>query len=179
MITTDMVFHLPFDPEALKSLPGAKTHVRHLSDMATYYANQEAVQRLLATNPLIYEFVECEYQGTERGLSFGTTRILPGTIGHEYYMTKGHYHLNGGDEIYIVLRGHGVMLTQTRDGRVQTDELAPGQFYYAPGHLGLRTINTGNEDLLFFGIWVPYIEHDYDTIARTGFSKRLMRDSTM
>ena len=166
---------LPLELEAFTSLPTAKTMVRHLSDMAGYYADQEAVRKLLPGNPLIYEFTECEYAGQERGLSFGITRICPGTVGREYHMTKGHFHLNGGDEIYIAVRGKGMLVLQAPDGRVESHEMVPGRLHYLPGNWGHRTMNIGEQDFIFLAVWVPGIEHDYDTVARAGLRKRVLR----
>jgi glucose-6-phosphate isomerase, archaeal len=175
MMEWNVPFAASLEPEALAALPMAKRIVRRLSDMPGHYSDQEAVKSLLPADPLIYDFWECEYAGTGRGLSFGMTCIYPGVVGSEYHMTKGHYHLNGGDEIYVPVRGQGIILVQTRKGEAQTFNLVPGQFLYVPGHLALRTINTGDEELSVFGIWAPNIEHDYETIARTGFRRRFLR----
>src|SRR3954451_19064875 len=50
-------------------------------------------------------------EGTEGGLFFGITRLQPGTIGNEYMMTKGHYHvIENRAEFYWCIEGEGMLL---------------------------------------------------------------------
>ncbi len=170
-------FALPLELSEIQALPGADKSVRRLADMATLYHDREAVEALTATNPLIYEFGGLESRTPEQTLSFGVTRICPGTVGREYFMTKGHYHLNAGDEIYLALRGEGLVLLQSRDGRRQEVPLAVGQLAYIPTGWAHRTVNTGETDLLFISIWPARIEHDYETIARSGFPRLVVKDA--
>src|SRR5258708_40028146 len=108
-------FSLPLDLDALRSLPSVHRVVRHLSDMKRIYHDQEAVAAILSKgDPSIYEFLELANPTSDDSLSFGLTRISPGTIGREYHMTKCHFHVNAGDEIYVGLDGRGMLVLQSR-----------------------------------------------------------------
>ncbi len=166
-------FNIPLDPQLLVNFPFGNVLQRRLSQLRDYYQNQEAVVDTLASSdPIIYEVWELEYEGEGRGISLGTTRILPGTIGGEFYFTRGHFHAeDDGDELYVVLEGKGALATFTHDGESEVVEMFPGNLYYVPGNLAHRTINIGNEDFVFLSIWPPHIDHDYGSITETGFPK--------
>jgi glucose-6-phosphate isomerase len=102
--------------------------------------------------------------------------IEPGTIGDEYYMTKGHFHQDlSAPEIYLTLSGRGILLMQTRDGQLEVHDMQPGSITYIPGEWAHRTINTGDEPLVFFGVWPVSAGHDYESIEESGFLRRVIR----
>lgn len=163
-------FSLGLQPKILESIGVATKFVRRLSDMKDFFSDSHAVEKTLSIeDPVIYEYWEAEYEGPGRGLSFSVTRIRPGTVGQEYYMTKGHFHTTDGDEVYLALQGHGIMLLQNREGEAQELEMVPGKLCYVPTTWAHRNVNTGSEDLVFLCIWPPKIESDYQIIARNGF----------
>ena len=168
--TTVNPFNLVLEPRAFQSFRGAKEIVRRLSDMTDLFSDEQAIARALANDdPIIYRFWEVEHEGSDRELSFGLTFIYPGRVGREYHMTKGHFHTTDGDEIYVVMRGQGLLLLQTRAGEAQTLEMSPGHLCYVLTGWAHRTVNTGDDDLVFLSIWPPNIEHDYETVAQNGF----------
>lgn len=169
-------FDLSLDLAVLQALPGADRSVRRLGDMRGLYDDQDAVVAMLAEHdPIIYEFGWLESKTLDRSLSFGLTRVHAGTVGREYYMTRGHFHLKAGDEIYLTLSGEGLLLLQTRDGRRQEVPLAVGKLAYVPTGWGHRTVNVGETDLVFLSVWPARIDHDYDTVARTGFPRLVVK----
>jgi len=163
-------FNLALEPTAFQSHQGAREIVRHLSDMTGFFTDKHATEIILSDdNPVVYKFWEVAYEGSDRGLSFGITRIYPGRVGREYHMTKGHFHTTDGDEIYVVMRGRGLLLLQTRGGEAQAVDMVPGSMCYVPGGWAHRTVNTGDDELVFLSIWPPNIGHDYETVAQNGF----------
>lgn len=172
----DMLFKAlssPLDLSSFLSVHADKVTPRRLTHLKDYFSDRQTVREVLAKDdPLIYEVWEVEYAGPGRGLSYGMTRLFPGTIGNEYFFTRGHFHSGDlGDEMYVVNSGKGVLLLSTRDGYCETLDLTAGQMVYVPSHLAHRTINIGTEELLFLSVWAPNIVHDYDTIAERGFPK--------
>lgn len=160
---------------SFRSVEGAESNVRRLSDMVDYFADNEALQRALAAGDrVVYEFVELTQEGSDGVLSFGLTRIRPGLVGREYHMTKGHFHTHGGDEVYLVSEGRGVLVLQSRQGDCRAIDMAPGSMYFVPGQWAHRTVNTGDGDLTFLAVWPGDIEHDYETILREGFCKQVL-----
>jgi glucose-6-phosphate isomerase len=175
MGTILMPFNLTVQPRDFDLFQGARRIVRRLSDMRGLYTDKEAMERLLAVDdPIIYEFWEVEYEGSDRGLSFGITRIYPGKVGREYHMTRGHFHTTDGDEVYVVMEGQGLLLLQTKEGEAGTIEMIPGHMCYVPARWAHRTVNIGEHDLVFLSIWPPHIEHDYRTVAQSGFAQMVV-----
>ena len=169
MATFNIPFRLGFDPQELSSFAATKTVERRLSDMPGYYQDKQAAEQLGGENPLIYRFWEIENHNAPRGLSMGVTTIFPGTIGREFYMTKGHFHSSEGDEIYLTLNGQGKLMLFSRDGDHQEQDMLPGSLCYIPTAYAHRTVNTGDDEFTFLAIWPPVIAHDYESIVRTGF----------
>ena len=151
---------------------------RRLSDMAASYGDQAAVKVTLATDdPIIYDFYAIKDLPGLQQLWFGLTKIAPGTVGDEYYMTKGHFHAReaDGDEIYIVISGRGHLVLQSRAGEAQVIEMTPGGLYYTPASWAHRTVNSGAEELVFLSVWTSQVAYDYETITRqNGFPRRVV-----
>lgn len=159
---------LGFEPPA--GLDSTPLQVRRVSDLQNYYADKDAVRELLAAgDPEIYAYWAIEYDGGGSGLSYGVTTIQPGVVGREFYMTKGHYHLAPGDEIYLAISGHGTVLLRNDAGEVKSYELKPGRMVYIDEAWGHRTVNDGADPLVFVSIWSPGTGHDYDRVLREGF----------
>ncbi len=176
MTQTINPFTLSLNPEAFqKTFPGSSSQ-RRLSTLKNYFSDVTAADSILKKDdPVVYEMWEMENEAPGRCLSFGITRILPGKVGKEYYFSRGHFHTAGdGDELSIILSGRGILLMHSMDGKSETMDMSPGQMCYVPGRMAHRVVNTGNEALVFFCIWPPKIDHDYETIVRTGFPKLVL-----
>ena len=81
---------------------------RRLSDMNLMYADRDEAMRILSDegDRLIYEVQGVELPDEEGQIPHCTTRILPGRVGDEYHMTKGHYHARREQgEVYFGLSG--------------------------------------------------------------------------
>ncbi len=153
----------------------AATYTRRLSDMRGYYRDPEAEARLLADDPLIYTYGESFATEVEGQLRFGSTIIQPGRVGDEYFMTRGHYHARPeAGEVYLALRGHGMLVLDRRDGRGEALELRPGTVAYTPPGCAHRAVNVGDEPFSFFSVWPANAGHDYASIQRDGFSLRVV-----
>lgn len=153
---------------------GASNHwLRHLSEMRKMYQDQEAVAELLrAGDPLIYEVYEIPVPEEAGQLVQCVTIIQPGRVGSEYYMTKGHYHKKRDRaEVYLCLSGRGYLLLQTEAGDSRALELKPGTAAYVPPFWAHRTVNVGDEPLVFYGVYPADAGHDYEAIeGQCGFS---------
>jgi glucose-6-phosphate isomerase, archaeal len=108
---------------------------------------------------------------TEGGLFWGTTTVHPGMVGDEYFMTRGHYHTKlNRSEFYLTLRGEGALLLMSADRQVRSEPMHAGTLHYIPGETAHRVANTGAEQLIFTACWPSDAGHDYESIARDGFS---------
>ena len=143
-----------------------------LSDMLSFFQDRLAVRELLPNNPLMYRVYLTHRDSDAHGLCTGTSVIEPGQIGREYYMTRGHFHLTShAPEVYLTLRGHGLLLMQTRSGEIAIQSMEPGVMNYIPGEWAHRTVNTGPVQLIFFAAWPVSAGHDYDSITHSGFAQ--------
>ena len=154
------------------------TYQRRLSDMPGYYHDRAAVERILADegDRLIYEVQGIVLPEVEGQLPHCTTRILPGRIGAEFHMTKGHFHARREQgEVYFGLSGQGMLLLQTEDGQTSEQPMRAGTAAYVPPYWAHRTVNIGDDDFVFFSVWTAEAGHDYATIERDGFRKLVVQ----
>ena len=120
---------------------------RKASDMRGHYEDKAALERLIAAgNPLHYEVFEKSVPEEYGQLMYCISKLEPGLVGREYFMTKGHYHevIETG-EIYLCLRGEGLMLMKTKDGRFASQAMERGKMVYVPPYWAHRSVNTGSE----------------------------------
>jgi glucose-6-phosphate isomerase len=160
-----------FNPQT-GTIAGAAPLPRYLSDLQGVFADEAAYQAALAHgNPLIYSVTGIEPAHGEGDLHYGLGVLMPGRIGAEYYMTKGHLHRwRPAAEVYIGLSGEGMLLLEAEaNGECSTVPLRPNSAVYVPGATAHRTINTGTTPLTYLGVYPAAAGHDYETIARRNF----------
>jgi glucose-6-phosphate isomerase len=166
-----------FNPEHGFTEPDSVTE-RRLHDLSGVFADTAAYEAAcLAGNPLVYSVQIFTPGGGEGDLHVGYGTIEPGTVGSEFFMTKGHVHERAEmAEVYIGLRGKGYMLLQdVRDGGNRAVELGEGRIVYVPGHTAHRTVNSGSGRLAYFGIYSAAAGHDYRRIAEDDFDAVVLR----
>ena len=154
--------------------PIIKQH-RALKDISGIFHVQEALSAMdLEQTAYTVQAWMPEKEGTEGGLFFGTTNILPGKVGNEYFMTKGHFHARANrSEFYLGIQGEGMLLLMDRNRNTWAEKMFPGSLHYIPLDVAHRVANTGNTTLIFSACWPSDAGHDYDEIAKNGFSARL------
>lgn len=169
-------FKLPFDnPVPTRS----DNHIkRHLSAMKGQFLDTEAFEKALNNeDTLLYEVHEIKRPEKPGELLHGVSILHPGTIGQEYYMTKGHFHtVIDTAELYYCLKGQGKMVMETPEGDWSVKDLSPETVLYVPPRWAHRTVNTSeDEDLVTFFIYPGNSGHDYGTIESQGFSKLILK----
>jgi len=153
-------------------IEGAPLVKRYLSDLRSSFYDQEAYDKALNEgNPLVYMVSAVEPANGDGDLHYGLGVIYPGKIGDEYYLTKGHLHAwRPAAEFYIGLQGKGMMLLEDEMSKESiAAPLEPHQVVYVPGHTAHRTVNVGDEPLMYLGIYPAKAGHDYTTIAQNNF----------
>lgn len=156
------------------TIPGAHAvQSRHLSDLKGLFSDPAAEHALMADDPLLYEVFEAAEIPKEDGhLLFSTTVLRPGTVGNEYFMTKGHYHARADRaELYYGLSGEGLLLMQTPEGRIDAQPMRAGAACYVPPFWGHRSINTGPDNLVFLAVYPADAGYRYGPIADEGFAE--------
>lgn len=148
--------------------------VRTLSSMRGQYLDQAAYDAMLAQDDtLLYEVYEINRPAVAGELLQGVTVLHPGKVGDEYFMTKGHFHavLETG-EVYLCLRGSGMIVMETPEGDWNVQEFRPGNAVYILPRWAHRTVNvSASDDLVFFFAYPGNAGHDYGTIEQRGFHK--------
>jgi glucose-6-phosphate isomerase len=145
---------------------------RRLSDMTGMYL--EGGER--DDDPLIYRVYGIPVPATTGNVLSSTTVIEVGTVGREYFMTKGHFHeVRDRAEIYVGLAGEGRLVMATEDGAHAVEPMRRGAVNYVPGGWAHRSVNVGDEPLVFFAAYVADAGHDYATIEAQGFPVLVVR----
>lgn len=149
---------------------------RTLGDLAGIFRDT-AARKALDPSTVVYRVQSYQPvpEGTEGGLFWGTTFLEPGLVGDEYFMTKGHLHSKRErGEYYVTVSGQGALILMAEDRTTRFEVMTPGSVHYIPGRTAHRVANTGRETLSFTACWPSDSGHDYETIARLGFSARLL-----
>jgi glucose-6-phosphate isomerase len=148
-----------------------ETEIRYLDDMKIVLYDKAWAKA--APNFEVYYM----QRGIEEkdGLRYDITIIPPKMLGQEFVKTKGHYHIGGYQELYIVLEGAGFFLMQKRgEGKIQDVcyvEAAKGDCVLVPSFYGHVTINP-TPARLKMGNWISKeYKADYESIeTKGGFS---------
>ena len=162
-----------FDPQ-IGEIDGRGKIVRRLSDMGASFVDPQAYSSALrADDPVLYHTSQVEDQTGDGDLHYGLGVLLPGKIGDEYYMTKGHIHAwRPAAEVYIGISGRGMMLLENEiTGECAAVPLEKDTIVYVPGNVSHRTINVGDAPLVYWGILSSRAGHDYGAVAQRNFSK--------
>jgi glucose-6-phosphate isomerase, archaeal len=150
--------------------------IRLLRDIAPIFKDQDALksmspEMLCYTIQLYFPVAE----GTPGAMGFGNTSIFPGKVGNEYIMTKGHFHAKReSSEFYWGVQGKGMLILMDRDRNTWAEEMYPGSLHYIGTNIAHRVANTSDTTLIFGASWTSDAGHDYETIARNGFSARVL-----
>lgn len=154
--------------------------LRRASDMRGYYQDGEALEELIRKeeDPVHYEVFEKDIPEEYGQLRFSVSKLQPGIIGEECFMTKGHYHsVAQTAEIYLCLRGEGYMVMKTLEGRSKVEPMTPERLLYVSPYWAHRSVNTGNEPLISLCIYPGEAGHNYGGIEKEGFLQRIyLRD---
>lgn len=146
-----------------------------LSSLKGIFEDDQAFQGL-DINQAIYRvssFLSVR-EGIQGGLFMGITYLMPGKVGDEYFMTKGHFHTKKDRaEFYWGVEGEGALILMNESREVWAERMFPGSLHYIPGGVAHRVANVGDSTLIFSACWPSDAGHDYATIAQNGFAKRL------
>lgn len=150
--------------------------VRRAADMRGYYADPEALETSIDSgNPVHYRVYEKAIPETPGHLLFCISVLEPGTVGDEYFMTKGHYHVVADTaETYLCLCGQGYMLMKTSNGACAEEFMMRGRLVYVPPYWAHRSVNTGRVALVSLCVYPAHAGHNYGDIELHGFPKRIL-----
>ena len=146
---------------------------RTLADLRSYFA--EAVG---FGSEIVYETYTLP-EAKKPDVLVATTVLRPGRVGNEFWMTRGHFHIEQSrGETCVTLSGNGVMLLANRQGEYRIENMAPGNVMYIDGEWAHRAVNVGEAPLVFLVSWMSDCGHDYESIERDGFPVRILADGS-
>jgi len=143
---------------------------KRLSDLAGLYADAQAFTGLLEKGDhVVYDVSEFRPSNKSGDMIFGVTRMNPGRVGQEFFLTRGHIHAKANrPEIYYGQKGRGLMHLESPDGETRIVEIAEQTICYVPPYWIHRSINTGDEDLVMVFSYPADSGQDYGIIERSG-----------
>ena len=162
-----------FDP-ATGTIAGRPVTTRRLSDLKGLFVDPKAYDAALqAKDSIVYTVASIEFAKGEGQLHCGLGVVNPGKVGNEYFFTKGHLHSwREAAEFYIGLKGRGLMILEDEhSGESAVVDLLPNSTVYVPAHTAHRTVNTGNDPLVYLGVYPSDAGHDYAAIQNKNFRK--------
>ena len=170
-MTLPMELGTRFDPRT-GAIEGIAPTVRRLSALRGCFLDTAAYETMLAVDdPVVYSVSSYEPEDGDGALHYGVGCIAPGRVGDEYFLTRGHLHAwRDAAELYIGLRGNGLMLLEHEDTReTEAVRLSASAAVYVPGRTAHRTVNVGEEPLVYIGVYPARAGHDYGVLRERDF----------
>lgn len=167
------------DVDAGVMLGIATRYQKKLKDMAGQYADSSSFDAMVSVDGerVVYEVTD--YKPSERAgdVITGVTRMVPGHVGGEFFMTRGHIHrVADRPEMYFCLSGTGVMLMESPDGETRSVEMPKHTACYVPPYWIHRSVNVDAVDLVMLFCYPADSGQDYDIIARSkGMRQRVVQ----
>lgn len=146
------------------------SYQKRLGDMRGQYANAAVFAAMAAAHAdaVVYEVTDHKPSSKGGDLITGVTRMSPGHVDGEYFMTRGHIHgIADRPEMYFCLAGKGVMLMESPDGQTRVVEMLAHTICYVPPHWIHRSVNVGSTDFVTLFCYPADSGQDYDIIARS------------
>ncbi len=155
-------------------------YVKLFSDLTGLYEDERAFKALVAEkgSGIAYQVTDFKPSANPGDMIIGVTRMEPGRVGREFYMTRGHIHNRPNrPEMYYGERGRGVMLLESPAGDVRTVEITPRSICYVPPYWIHRSVNVGDEPLVMTFAYPADSGQNYDIIGEAGGMKsRIVTD---
>jgi glucose-6-phosphate isomerase len=150
---------------------------KRLRDLAGLYRNAVAFEEQLQADSgaPVYWVESSQTEDGPGGLITGISVLEPGTVGDEFFMTRGHLHaVSDRSELYVGLSGEGVMVLETVAGESKVVPVRPGQAVYVPGNWVHRSVNVGTDRFSTLFCYAADAGQDYSIIERAGGMKSLV-----
>ena len=122
-------------------------NIRYLNDIKAVLFDQEWA-KTAPNHELYYMYRGLQEKGN---LVYDITVIPSRMLGEEFVKTKGHYHIEGHGELYMVLEGEAFFLMQKEENGKILDVYCvngkKGDFISVPSLYGHITINNSSQEL--------------------------------
>lgn len=156
-----------------KVSPEGRGGIRRLSEVAFLFDDVEQVVAIgQELDPVIYSTSTAPVPEAEGHVGFNLTRIEPGCVGGEFYMTHGHIHVRPDGETYIGQSGRGGIVL-SRNGEIKWLEIPAGVVGYIPPGWTHRSVNTGTTPFIFTSVYPALSGQNYEPVRRYGLGARV------
>ena len=151
---------------------GATGHyAKKFDDLAGLYGDTAAFEAMRGdwSERIVYDVSDFRLSSAPGDLAFGVTRMSPGKVGNEFFLTRGHIHKQPDrPEIYYGQKGSGLMLMKSPEGDIRIVAIEPLAVCYVPPYWIHRSVNVGSGDLVMLFCYPSDSGQDYEIIARSG-----------
>lgn len=151
---------------------------KRLSDLDGLYEDANAFRALAGKigDAVVYAVEDFKPNDNAGDLIYGVTRMSPGRVGREYFLTRGHIHARANrPEIYYGQQGRGLMQLESPEGETRIVEIGPQTICYVPPYWIHRSVNVGEEDLVMVFAYPSDSGQDYGIIETSnGLRHRVM-----
>jgi glucose-6-phosphate isomerase, archaeal len=151
-----------------------------LRELGGLYADAAAFDALAAArgDEVVYEVTDHRPNSNPGDLITGVTRMSPGKVGDEFFMTRGHIHAAiDRPELYFGLKGFGVMVMESPTGDTRVVEIKANTVCYVPPRWIHRSVNPGQEDFVMLFCYPADSGQDYAIIEQSnGMKLRIVDD---
>jgi glucose-6-phosphate isomerase len=154
-------------------------YVKRLADLSGLYGDAAAFAAAVAEggDRVVYEVQDYRPSAAAGDLIFGVTRMVPGRIGREYFLTRGHIHARADrPEIYTGEAGRGLMLMESPAGEIRIVEIEPRAICYVPPYWIHRSVNVGDGELVMSFCYPADAGQDYGIIEQAGGMRQRILD---
>ncbi len=154
-------------------------YVKRLADLSGLYGDAAAFAAAVAagSDRIVYEVQDYRPSAAAGDLIFGVTRMVPGRIGREYFLTRGHIHARADrPEIYTGEAGRGLMLMESPAGEIRIVEIEPRTICYVPPYWIHRSVNVGDGELVMSFCYPADAGQDYGIIEQAGGMRQRILD---
>ena len=164
-------FRCPVDVPAGVLRNGTGHYEKRLKDLQGLYGDSLAFAELARGrgDEVVYRVSDFRPDRAEGDLIFGVTRMEPGRVGDEFFMTRGHIHKKADrPENYFGQSGRGVMLMESPKGDTHTITIEAQTICYVPPYWIHRSVNTGDDPFVMVFSYPADAGQDYGIIERSG-----------
>jgi glucose-6-phosphate isomerase, archaeal len=163
--------------ESLEIQPNTGGYVKHIRELDRIYADEEKFQQLLQSrgSEIAYRVNELRFTEGGNDLITGISVLNPGKVGAEFFMTRGHLHQRADrSETYYCLSGHGILLMEDLEGKVEAAEMRPGNLVYVPPFWVHRSVNIGSEIFATLFSYPADAGQNFEIVRKAGGFKLLV-----
>ena len=127
---------------------GTGRYTKRFRDLEGLYADPATFAGMQAewADRVVYNVGEFRPREVAGDVIFGVTRMVPGKVGDEFFLTRGHIHRNADrPELYYGQKDRGVMLLESPEGEVRAMPIGPMTACYVPPFWIHRSVNVGED----------------------------------